>query len=930
MRAYLGSCLFAVCCLLLSGCGGGGNEAPPVAEGEAAPAVTKFNITVDTPPSLRTVNTSVPSIISKAYADIQTNLGEANFAAVWLDDKGKILDQIDISSWQKLDNGSYLIEAGTRFQLNAVLLVDLFRTPEFTVGDAIPTNLFMVPLTTDRITVNLKSSLAYYALIQQVIRDESWGVFEEVILNPARSKVTFAQEDLDLIADDLEATLLPKIGLQDANLSNILSLSIVQTMLKGRMERFTSEQSAAKANIQSILNDGYWILDTFNNNDGSGILADQMSYDGQETSYIEYRWDKNGNQDISLNEFFSYFSGSTSFGSDDVKRQILTGDGWVGLFDYLKVEVATSASMILTDAALNKEDESGIMLEASVYPLANKRIHDYLSSKETHHITRYIKEDATFSDTAFGFYFTWRPEKETYFLCDNRNGNPACRISPQTLPDTYYTLLNEVLTSPDNAAITVTDVNGFRLADNVIVELIDDGFFTMRYWVNIAADNWSVQETSVWAPTNVSGKAMIRFEVPDVIQKLAENYPFEQRNLFLVEDRSFVNIGETLLEGETFHYSGFDNNAKAQIFIATSRDNLPPFASCEFGNTSQANEDAFLNAVTECGSDERFTSQSVNNLINQHLVQVSEEGDITTMILRSNNSWELYNNSIPVGGSRSWMLTEQGYLKLTPDNDQPDNYDYWALTNLDYSQGVLAIKAYSTDTGSGNNEIFSLLTKEYAPDQLAACTDQDSGWDTSTTTPVTKKTLSQYQDQTTECKVIWYQREPRFTEAMLIGQSGQLSDDKALRFAGDSSRYLKLSDNFEGDFFLGNYIDEDGCKFNIPVKWKIEDDGSLYYEASDGSLNERIAVTDSDGFGFAIKAFNHQTRWETDENLLYGAEDGEIWSDIITLMDASDVPNVVHMELLNNPAPPAEGEHIAGTILNDGQECAPPAPEPTP
>lgn len=937
MRAYLGYCLVAVCCLVLSACGGGGKD-EPVAVGEAAPVSTKFTVTVDTPADLLTAKTHSFSLINKAFAEAQADLNEQNFAAVWLDDKGKIFEQIDITSWNSLGNGTYELEVGTNIRINAVLLVDLSPTPDttITIGDALPSHLYITPLTEERIGVDLKSTLAYYALTQRILLDESWGVFEEVFFNASRSKIFRFQQDLNAIADDLEATILPKVGLQGIRLRDLLSLSIVQTMTKGRMERFVTEQAAAKANIQLILNNGYWEISTFSSNDGSGILTEQTSYSGQgtelgETSVEEYRWDKNGGEDISLTEVFTYLSDSTDFGSDDITHQVLTSEGWVGLFSYLKVEVATSATMLLTDAALNKDDEAGITMDAKVYPLASKKIHDFLSSKDNHYITRYIQEDATFQEGAFGFYFTWRPESETYLLCDNRNNNTACRVSPVSLPNSPYPELSDVLTSPDLAVVestveNINAVNGFKIADNVVVELIEDNVFTARYWVNIAADSWSVQEVSAWAPINASGQAMFRFDVPDIIKQLSDNYRFDHQNLFLVKDRNFVHIGETLLDKETFHYSGFDDNAKLQIFEAASRDNLPPFGVCNFGNMFGANMSNYLNAVTECGGDERFTTQSVNDLINQHLIQISEQGDISTTILRSNNSWESYSNTTLESANRRWALTEEGYLQLTPNTANPDDFDYWALTNLDRDRGILAVKVYSADPENGNNQISTLMTKEYAPDQLATCTNQDSGWDLPTTSPITVKTLAQYQNQATQCKETWEQRVPRFTEALLIGQTGNTSDDKALRFASDSSRFLQLSDEFIGDFFKGRYLDSDGCGFDFEILWKLEEDGTLYYEAVDGSMNERISMTDTDGFRFAIKAFNHQTRWQADETLQFGAEDGEVWSDIVSLVDATNVPNIV-LET------PAEGE-TAGTVLNDGLECIlpppPTEPEPTP
>ncbi|WP_299018158.1 hydrogenase expression protein HypA [uncultured Photobacterium sp.] len=929
MRAYLGYCVIAICSLFLTACGGGGNEKTPTAEGEAAPVSTEFRITIDTPPNLTTAkHSSAAGIISKAYAEAQINLTENNFAAVWLDSKGKILEQIDITSWENQGNGLYIIKAGTKARLNAVLLIDLLSTPTFTIGEAIPTNLYMVPLADERLNLSLKSTLAYYAVTQRVQLDESWGVFEEAVQSASRGKVFFALQDIYEIADDFEVTLIPKLGLDNIRLSDLLSLSIVQSMTKGRMERFVTEQTAARADIAAILNDGYWRLSSSSSNEGSSILVDKMEYDGQETKKTEYRWDKNGDSDISLTEFFTYLSGSTAFGSDDVKRQILTNNGWIGLFDYLKVELSTPETTLLTDAALDIDDKVGITLEANFYPLTDKRMHDFLSGKKEHFITRYLPQDEVFQEGAFGFYFTWRPENETYLLCDNRNGNPACRVSPVALPGTFYTALDDILTPSDSIAVNIEGVNGFRIADNVIVEMINDNQFGLRYWVNIAANNWAVQEVSAWAPTQFAGKTIFRFDVPDVIKQIAINYQFEQQHLFLVEDRDFVNIGETWLDNEVFHFTGFDNNAKQQIFAVASRDNLPPFGGCAFGNTAQANESQYLNAVTECGGDERFTDQSVNNLINQHLVQISEEGVFTTIILRSNNSWELYNNAQQVSGNRTWTLTEEGYLKLVPNTAQPNDFDYWALTAMDHSLGVMAIKAYSSreeNSNTSGNLIFTLIAKEYAPDQLAACQDLDSGWDQATTTPITKRTLSEYQQQVTLCKVVWEQRVPRFTEALLIGQTGELSDDKALQFAADSSRFLKLSDNFSGDFFLGKYIDSDGCGFNFDILWRLEEDGTLYYEAADGSMNERITMTDSDGLRFAIKAFNHQTRWEADETLLFTSEEGEMWSDVVSLIDASSVPNVVPTEAPGNPEPPADGEHQgppAGTILNDGQSCA--------
>ena len=950
MRSYMGYTLLFISSLLLSACGDSGGTAAPVA-GTPVPVSTTFTVSVDAPDGIILANQSSFSLIQPAYANAVKDLTEQNFAAVWLDGQGKVFDSINITRLESQGDGRYVLDAGTRPRINAVLLVDLDGVPEFTIGENLPTGLYMTPLAAERLAISLESSLTYYALAQRVATDASWGVFTDVFESGAQGAVALALEDINKIAIDIRDTLFPKIGVQGLTLEDLMSLTIVQTMTEGRLERYFTEQSAVIANILAILNDGYWEISATESNEGKGIFADSTSYDGNETIITEYSWDKAGSEDITLSEVFTYLSNSTTFGSEDIRSQVLTNQGWVGLFEYLKVQFSTDRNALLTDAALNTSDERGVTLEARVYPLSGKKMHDFLSSRENHYLTRYIPDDTTFADGSSGFYFTWRPESETYLLCDNTNDQDTCRAYPILTPDAGYTSLDDIKTPLFDIGITIDQVNGFKLSDNIVAEFISDDFFTVRYWSRIAANEWTIQDTGVWAPATASGRPVIRFDVPDIIRQIADDYPYNGRNLFLVEDRGFVNIGEVLLELAEFNFSGFDNDAKAQIFAAASRDNLPPFGECIFGNTGFANEGLFLNAVTECGGDERFTTQSVNDLVDKTLVQISEEGEITAHILRADNTWDHYRNTLEETGSRSWSLTEEGYLKLIGDTNIEDEFDYWSLNGYEYQRNLLAIKVFSQQGQQA--QISSTMAKEYLAGSLAACLDGDSGWDPATATPVVKETLANYNTQVQQCKEIWFGRNPVFTEALLIGQTGNNSDDKALIFASDTggeggdhsnpdtARYLKLSDDFQGDFFLGSYVDGSGCGFNFDILWKIEDDGTLYYEAVDGSMNERIQITDTDGLKLAIKAFNHQSRWQTDETLLYGSDEGEIWSDIVTLIDASQVPNVVPVEPPppaeeetppEGETPPAEGEEPpaeeepagppAGTILNDGQTCA--------
>jgi hypothetical protein len=432
-----------------------------------------------------------------------------------------------------------------------------------------------------------------------------------------------------------------------------------------------------------------------------------------------------------------------------------------------------------------------------------------------------------------------------------------------------------------------------------VAEFISNDFNTVFYWYNIAGDNWQVQAEGTWGSVNTFGKELIRFEVPNLITQLDASYDFNTRQLFLVNDKNYINIGETLLDGEKSHFSGFNVAAKEQIFALASRSNLPAFGFCNYGNTSNANEDKYLNAVTECGGDDRFNTQTISELIEQHIVQITPDGKINTIILKENNNWEYYKNSVKEDIARTWSLTDDGYLRLdwaSPANDE--NFDYWARTSRDLNEKLHMIKTYSIndeDVGSASKTIYSKIIKEYAPDQLLACDTNDSGWSFDTIAPITKQSLTQYITQTAACLVSWDQRTTRFTENMLLNDAGVTGDDLALTFAGDTSRYLKLTDNFDGDYFKGSYGDTDGCGFNFEIRWRIEEDGTLYYQ------------------------------------------EGEMWSDIVTLVRADDIPEAVIIPPPPPPEPevPAEGETpvdppaepeapagpAKGTILNDGQTC---------
>ncbi|GAL05225.1 hyothetical protein [Photobacterium aphoticum] len=112
-------------------------------------------------------------------------------------------------------------------------------------------------------------------------------------------------------------------------------------------------------------------------------MVDSTQYDGVETTVNEFRWEKSGNTDITLNEFFTYFSESTAFGTEDITHQVLTSSGWKGLFSYLQVVFATQTTALLTDAALTQDDEAGITLDANVYSLNGKKCMTFYQAKTT-------------------------------------------------------------------------------------------------------------------------------------------------------------------------------------------------------------------------------------------------------------------------------------------------------------------------------------------------------------------------------------------------------------------------------------------------------------------------------------------------------------------------------------------------------------------
>ncbi|NAW65856.1 hydrogenase expression protein HypA [Photobacterium halotolerans] len=953
MRTYLRLGLSLFLAGLLSACGGGGDEAG-IQPADLPPVKTKFTVTVDLPAGLMTAQQRVSwRPVSQAYA-ATPDLYQDNFAVLFINQQGKVMGQGDITSFAMTD-GNYSIEAQVPLLLHGVLVLDLNGVPQFAIGDDLPTHLFMTPLTDTEIALSLKTTLAYRALIKRVATDGHWGIFNETVSDPSNIDVRDAGDFVNELADELSVTLVPKLGLNGVSLSNLMSLSIVNDILEGIMTRKYTELTAQKDEIATIFNSGFWRLASHSSNTGSTLEADMMDYNSpdtatNETRQIDWRWTKNGDSDISLTEDFTYLSeqGLVQFDSKDdaIKGQILTSTGWKDLYEYFKVLISSSSTAIMTDAGLEETDGRNITMRVNSYSLAGLKMHDFLTTKENHFMTRYVPAGTTFGEAAKGYYFTWNPDTTRMLLCNAQVGGDKCTVAPRDNPTVPYTSLEDMVSV--EPAGSIEQVNGYHLTDNVVVELVLNNTHQANYWVNVGGDDWIVVETGIWGAVSTLDKEMFQFTVPDVIKQLANHYPFDTPYLFLVVEQGAVHQGEAILKDTDYHFAGFNNAAKEEIYAVTSRDNLPPFGDCNFGNTSPATEDQFLNSVTECGGDERFVTDSVNSLVDQHLVQISTDpsslGELETLILKSDNTWEYYLNTVlqPGSSNRSWQLNDNGFLRLTENsNDTFSDYQLWALTHKKYQdRPILAVKYFSqTDIGGANTSVIdNLMTKQYAPDTLVACTANDSGWNSGSQMPATAQTKAAFTSQAASCTVSWEGRTPRFTQSMLAG--------KALTFS-DTSRHLVLNAQADSQsgFNTGRYRDSDGCGFDIPIRWKLEADGTLYYENAmsqaqidetfsngakkfpTGNFKEWIKVSDTDGLVFTVKGFNHFTRWQSATPAL-GADDGEMWSDVVALIPAANVPTFTVQTPTEAPLPDSP---FPGTVLRDGQTCdltppAPPAP----
>ncbi|MGB7996345.1 MAG: hypothetical protein WCF45_09495, partial [Photobacterium halotolerans] len=546
MRTYLRLGLSLFLAGLLSACGGGGDDAG-IQPAELPPVKTKFTVTVDLPAGLMTAQQSVSwGPVSQAYA-ATPDLYQDNFAVLFINQQGKVMGQGDITSFA-LTDGNYSIEAQVPLLLHGVLVLDLNDVPQFAIGDDLPTNLFMTPLTDTEIALSLKTTLAYRALIKRVATDGHWGIFSETVSDPSNIDVRDAGDFVNELADELSVTLIPKLGLNGVSLSNLMSLSIVNDILEGIMTRKYTELTAQKDEIATIFNSGFWRLASHSSNTGSTLEADMMDYSSpdtatNETRQIDWRWTKNGDSDISLTKDFTYLSeqGLVQFDSkeDAIKGQILTASGWKDLYEYFKVLISSSSTASMTDAGLEEADGRNITMRVNSYSLAGLKMHDFLTTKENHFMTRYVPADTTFGEAAKGYYFTWNPVATRMLLCNTQVGGDECTVAPRDNPTVPYTSLEDMVSV--EGAGSIEQVNGYHLTDNVVVELVLNGTHQANYWVNVGGDDWMVVETGIWGAVSALGKEMFQFAVPDVIKQLANHYPFDTPYLFLVVEQGAVH-----------------------------------------------------------------------------------------------------------------------------------------------------------------------------------------------------------------------------------------------------------------------------------------------------------------------------------------------------------------------------------------------------
>ncbi|UTV30410.1 hypothetical protein [Photobacterium atrarenae] len=898
---------------LLPACGGD-SSSNQSQTGTENTGTTNFKVSVDAPAQLLPSGSEQAStsfgLLSLAYADTVEGLEKENFAVAVIGPDGKVVEKVTLTdgNWERENDGTYTITLPGGERLDCVVLVSLDDgTPAVQIGEQLPTDVLLAPTTSTRFQVDLNSSVAYQAIVDEIAAADGWGDYAAAVgSNPADIQTTdeLVSELIASVADNVDS-LVENLGALNFDVATVLATPEIKELATKVVERIKTERDAVTTNAATVLESGLWWLWsaqewTENNARLVELEAGKISFNNGVTTESIYEWDSNSEDPITLTE--ADMTSTQSLDAIDTTNMnidswVLTqypDEAWQAAYDMIVFRSADQNKAVFADIGLHQDPNLDHQITLKEINLAGKKVSTFLSYPQTQAFLPYLPKDLTFGGNAKGYkieeqagtdirYELWHDND-----CDplfNGNCNRAWLNGEANAP----TELAEIVAETASTGPFVGDIHGVWLSQDILAELIDDAGKTLVLWYRAANDNFTKAHTDTWQEKNIYGETLYIFTVPEELAEADQDFDADEREVFFAVQNGFVRKGAIKSSVNTDSELLLNQAAIDTIYTNASVDNLPQFGRCTEGDkTTSATESDLIQALANCGF--LRADNYMDTFYGHNLVRVNGNGETRAYQFKNDGTFDYFKDGLQ-RTPRQWQL-DDGLIRIHYDDQNDPSYELLALTQADVPGGQFAFKIYTHDAYPGEpqiDEVWSYVAKRYDPQTvLTACEADDSGFDDQNSVPFEgqEKTMQEYEQAVTACRVNTAgDRQARYTARGLQNKAWQVTDEET-----EYMLYFDTDENNDGWFDgLFRNVDPNDAE-EVGFEWQIVDDQYHLKANIDGiDLTELGTIVAANGTEFSVKYYSKQSNWPTDFNYM-DEDEGEIWSETYRVIELEDVP----------------------------------------
>jgi len=724
------SLLAAAVAVGVAACGGGsssGGSSDPVTDPVTEANSTTFNVAVDAPDSLQQVAAlDWEQKISRfffpaAMAVDGDDLSAENFTVVVVDAEGNVVEEVTISAENisKNPDGTWEISVPGDPRLDCLVVVDINKPVEITVGSGIPSDALYAPTTAVEIDVDVASTAAYQNFIEELAATPG-QTFEDLGLdvdNPDDvAAVEAVVEKVQQVFEELisEGSLDLTVG----SLEQMLAAADakVEEIIEQEISNIVNATTGTAAELMSS-GGLFWYDGEFEHvGDTTDLDVDELERGHLSATGVETFTEYNYNDSARGWADTETFDPSVDTPNDD---RVLTATGWANAADaYTVVATNEDGTVTIQDAALSVVQE--IVSAAQVTGLEGRNIEDFMEVSSGD-FSLIIESDKVFAADAKAYRMAFTNVNDVYSLwfdvdtksdgsgqCEYRSGTPAdlggnCETAGRIVAGDYTEstdvlsgLISDVAAADLNtndASFVGVDISRDDNDDIIVAELVADktANFYVFSWGNeansytksytpLSSASWSYQTPAGLA----DGEQVVVLPIPDAV--FAEgDFDSDERVFIFAKDQGYVRKGNFAAAGtvtEEVDDWAFNSIANDNILAAVDFDFLDTLTvSASDESTWNTAEDALYDGIGGPAEGTEFTYKAFDRSVSlARAVAVNEAGenidfDLTVEDLAGRTFYESIGESITFNANGTgsaddegdivnfnWSINEDGYL----------------------------------------------------------------------------------------------------------------------------------------------------------------------------------------------------------------------------------------------------------------------------